>query len=129
LTEEGISITLIELSPRALSSGSSRGDASYYPASVVKTFYLAYYESLKEAGKLKDTPEIVRAVKDMITVSSNDATGFVVDSITNTTSGPGLSGREGEEWKEKRKATRRRSARTPTGASKPSATAGRTATA
>jgi len=107
LTEEGISITLIELSPRALSSGSSRGDVSYYPASVVKTFYVAYYESLKEAGKLKDTPEIVRAVKDMITVSSNDATGFVVDSITQTTSGPELSGREWEEWKEKRNAVNR----------------------
>ncbi len=107
LTEEGLSITLIELSPRALASGSSRGDVSYYPASVVKTFYLAYYESLKEAGKLKDTPEIVRAVKDMITVSSNDATGFVVDSITQTTSGPELSGREWEDWKEKRNAVNR----------------------
>jgi beta-lactamase class A len=107
LTEEGLSITLIELSPRVLSSGSSRGDVSYYPASVVKTFYLAYYEWLKEAGKLKDTPEIVRAVKDMITVSSNDATGFVVDSITKTTSGPELSGREWEEWKEKRNAVNR----------------------
>jgi len=107
LGEEGISITLIELSPRVLSSGSSRGDVSYYPASVVKTFYLAYYEWLKEAGKLKDTPEIVRAVKDMITVSSNDATGFVVDSITKTTSGPELSGREWEEWKEKRNAVNR----------------------
>ena len=44
---------------------------------MVKAFYLVYYESEKEAGRLKDTPEIVRAVHDMITVSSNDATGFV----------------------------------------------------
>jgi beta-lactamase class A len=80
---------------------------SYYPASVVKAFYAVYYESLKESGKLKDTPELVRAVKDMITVSSNDATGFVVDCLTGTTSGPELSGREWENWKEKRNAVNR----------------------
>ena len=43
----------------------------------------------------------------MITVSSNDATGFVVDSITGTTSGPELSGREWEQWKERREAVNR----------------------
>ena len=41
----------------------------------------------------------------MITVSSNDATGFVVDSITGTTSGPEIAdGREWEKWKAKRNA-------------------------
>jgi beta-lactamase class A len=49
----------------------------------------------------------VRAVKDMITVSSNDATGFVVDSITGTTSGPEIAGREWERWKERRNAVNR----------------------
>jgi beta-lactamase class A len=73
----------------------------------VKGFYLAYYEKQKEEGKVKDTPELVRAVKDMITVSSNDATGFVVDSITGTTSGPELSGREWEEWQKRRNAVNR----------------------
>src|SRR5262249_31069287 len=66
LTEEGLAITAVDLT--SLSTGSWRGDASHYPASVVKAFYLAYYEKLKETGKLKDTPELVRAVKDMITV-------------------------------------------------------------
>ena len=75
---------------------------SYYPCSVVKLCFLSYYESRKQAGKLDDTPETVRAVKDMITVSSNDATGFVVDSITGTTSGPELTGAEWERWKTKR---------------------------
>jgi beta-lactamase class A len=107
LTEEGISISLVELSPPGGAAGSYRGDVSYYPASVIKVFYLAYYEKQKETGKLKDTPELVRAVKDMITVSSNDATGFVVDSITGTTSGPELSGREWELWKDRRNAVNR----------------------
>ena len=103
---------MIDLTPRgtngAVAAGSYRGDAPYYPASVVKAFFLAYYESQKEAGRLKDTPEIVRAVRDMITVSSNDATGFVVDAITDTTSGPEIeSPRKWKKWMEKRNAVNR----------------------
>jgi len=80
----------------------------HYPASVVKAFFLAYYESQKEAQRLTDTPELVRAVKDMIVVSSNDATGFVVDAITETTSGPELaSARKWEKWKKRRNAVNR----------------------
>ena len=107
LTPEGLSLSLIDLSKPGLPSGSFRGAAAFYPASVIKAFYLAYYENRKEAGKIRDTPELVRAVKDMITVSSNDATGFVMDVITGTTSGPELSGREWEQWKERRNAVNR----------------------
>ena len=107
LTEEGLSIAVIDLTaPNPVSSfpaGAYRGDASYYPCSVVKICFLSYYESQKEAGKLSDTPELIRAVNDMITVSSNDATGFVVDSITGTTSGPEIAdAREWEKWKARR---------------------------
>jgi beta-lactamase family protein len=111
LTPEGISIAVIDLTPDgsgSLAAGSHRGDVAYYPASVVKAFYLAYYEAEKEAGRLKDTPELVRAVHDMITVSSNDATGFVVDVITDTTSGPEIeSARKWEKWKKRRNAVNR----------------------
>ncbi|HEX9303527.1 MAG TPA: serine hydrolase [Thermoanaerobaculia bacterium] len=111
LTQEGLSISVIDLAPRtggAFSAGSYHGDVAYYPASVVKAFYLVYYESEKEAGRLKDTPELVRAVHDMITVSSNDATGFVVDAITDTTSGPEIeSTRKWEKWKKRRNAMNR----------------------
>lgn len=112
LTPEGISISVIDLSdtgPRGkLAAGAHRGDVAYYPASVVKAFYLAFYEAQKEAGRLTDTPELVRAVRDMIVVSSNDATGFVVDAITDTTSGPEIgSGRKWEKWKKKRNAVNR----------------------
>ena len=115
-----MSISIVDLAPPARSDihppgeevgpwgGSYRGKVSYYPASVVKVFYLVYYESRKEGGRVKDTPELVRAVKDMITVSSNDATGFVVDSITDTTSGPEISSaRKWKKWTEKRDAVNR----------------------
>jgi Beta-lactamase enzyme family len=111
LTEEGISIALIDLTAPgpnpSFPAGGFRAAEPYYPASVVKIFYLGYYESGKEAGRLRDSPELVRAVTDMITLSYNDATGFVVDSITGTTSGPELSGREWADWKEKRNAVNR----------------------
>ncbi len=112
LTAEGLSISVIDLGGRpadaALAAGSYRGDVAYYPASVVKIFYLAYYEAEKEAGRLKDTPELVRAVRDMVVVSSNDATGFVVDAITGTTSGPEIeSAGKWEKWKKRRNAVNR----------------------
>ncbi len=107
LTAEGISIAVIDLSPGAAAStlpaGSYRGDQNYYPCSVVKLCYLSFYESQKEAGRLSDNPELVRAVRDMITISSNDATGFVVDSITGTTSGPEIAdAAEWQKWKARR---------------------------
>jgi hypothetical protein len=111
LTPEGLSIAVIDLTPGSsgsLAAGSYRGDVAYYPASVVKAFYLAFYQAEKEVGRVKDTPELVRAVHDMITVSSNDATGFVVDAITDTTSGPEIdSARKWEKWKKRRNAVNR----------------------
>lgn len=110
LTVDGLSISVLDLRAGGAGVGLSRsvrGDVSYYPASVIKTFFLAYYEARKESGALSDTAEIVRAVRDMIRVSSNDATGFVVDAITGTTSGPELTGQEWESWKEKRNAVNR----------------------
>jgi hypothetical protein len=91
-----------------LPAGAFRGEIPYYPASVVKAFYLAYYEAEKEAGRVKDSPELARAVKDMITVSSNDATGFVVDCITQTLSGPEIAdARQWAAWKARRNAVNR----------------------
>ena len=109
LTAEGLSIVVIDITdPTPVSTfpaGAYRGDASYYPCSVVKLCFLAVYESQKESGRLSDSPELARAVHDMITVSSNDATGLVVDTITGTTSGPEIADpREWERWKEKRNA-------------------------
>jgi beta-lactamase class A len=108
LTAEGLSIAVIDLrGPRGgpHPSGGYRADESSYPCSVVKICYLSYYEAQKEAGRIKDDPELVRAVKDMITVSSNDATGFVVDVITGTISGPEIAdAAEWQTWKAKRNA-------------------------
>ncbi|MGE5413656.1 MAG: serine hydrolase, partial [Syntrophomonadaceae bacterium] len=71
----------------------------------MKLCFLSVYEAQKESGRVADSPELVRAVHDMITVSSNDATGLVVDSITGTTSGPEIAGAaEWASWKRRREA-------------------------
>jgi beta-lactamase class A len=83
-------------------TASYRGDVAIYPASVVKLFYLVNAHAQMEAGTLKDTPELERALHDMIVDSSNDATGMVLDSLTGTTGGPELPPNEFAVWMDKR---------------------------
>ncbi|MDT4955450.1 MAG: hypothetical protein QOJ02_3588 [Acidobacteriota bacterium] len=108
LQESNLAITLINLSdPQRPTEASFRGQEGIYPASVVKLFYLVMAHHLLEEGKIKETDELKRAMKDMIVDSSNDATGFVLDNITGTTSGPELTGSELKKWAEKRNAVNR----------------------
>jgi beta-lactamase class A len=103
--ESNLAITLIDLAdPLHPRQASFRGAEPIYPASVVKLFYLVMAHHLLEDGKIKETEELRRALKDMIVDSSNDATGFVLDVITGTTSGPELKGSELKKWAEKRNA-------------------------
>jgi beta-lactamase class A len=108
LLESNLSITLIDLrDEKQARQASFRGAVPVYPASVVKLFYLVMAHRLIEDGKLKETDELRRALKDMIVDSSNDATSFVLDNITGTTSGPELAGAELKKWAEKRNAVNR----------------------
>ena len=106
--ESNLAITLIDLTdPQHPRQASFRGEEGIYPASVVKLFYLVMAHHLLEEGKIKETDELKRAMKDMIVDSSNDATGYVLDVITGTTSGPELTGAELKRWEEKRNAVNR----------------------
>ena len=103
-----LAITLVDLRDTAHPVRASfRGDVPIYPASVIKLFYLAAAHRWLEDGKLADTPELRRALHDMIVDSSNDATAYVVDVLTGTTSGPELPGDELKIWFEKRNAVNR----------------------
>lgn len=79
-----------------------RGVERVYPASVVKLFYLVAIHEWLEKGMVSNSPELERAMHDMIVYSSNDATGLVVDVLTGTTSGPELSSGPFETWKSQR---------------------------
>lgn len=76
----------------------------FYPASVIKLFYLVAAQRWLEEGKLKDTAELRRALRDMIVDSYNEATGYVVDVLTETTSGPELPPAEFAAWFARRQA-------------------------
>ncbi|MFL6227826.1 MAG: serine hydrolase [Pyrinomonadaceae bacterium] len=108
LAENQLAITVIDLrDPAHPSQGSFRGNERIYPASVVKLFYLVYAERLLEDGKLAETDELKRALSDMIVYSYNDATGYVLDMITDTTSGRELPPDAMKAWQQKRDAVNR----------------------
>ena len=98
-----IAITAVDVSTAdSPQSGSYRGDVKIYPASVIKLFYLEAAHRWMEQKKIADTPELRRALSDMIVLSYNEATSYVVDVITGTTSGPELPDAEMAEWSHKR---------------------------
>ena len=73
-----------------------------YPASIVKLVYaLAIHYWIKK-GRIIFTQEISDAVNKMLFYSSNDATSFLVDILTGTTSGPCIEGESWENWKYQR---------------------------
>jgi len=91
-----------ELRQRPIRGFSHRGTAQIYPASVVKLFYLVAVQVWLAQGRLQASGELERATQDMIVDSSNDATGLVVDLLTDTTSGPELPAAEFAVWQTQR---------------------------
>src|SRR4029078_2119590 len=79
-------------------TASYRGNERIYPASVVKLFYLGAVHRWLEDKKIQETDELKRAVRDMIVDSSNEATQYVLDVLTQTTGGFELSPKEMEQW-------------------------------
>lgn len=108
LSESQLSITLIDLrDPQHPATASFRGNERIYPASVVKLFYLVAVHRWLADKKIQETPELKRAVRDMIVDSSNEATQYVVDVLTQTTGGFELPPKEMEDWQFKRNAVNR----------------------
>lgn len=108
LEEKQLSITLVDLrDPKHPVTASFRGNERIYPASVVKLFYFVTAHRWLEDKRIEDTPELRRALKDMIVDSSNEATQYVVDVLTHTTGGYELPAQEMKEWQYKRDAMNR----------------------
>src|SRR5712691_7308261 len=108
LTEAQLSITLIDLrDAQHPVTASFRGNERVYPASVVKLFYLVAVHRWLEDKRVKQTDELKRAVRDMIVDSSNEATQYVLDVLTQTTGGYELPPKEMAEWQDKRNVVNR----------------------
>jgi beta-lactamase class A len=106
--EKHLALTVVDLTdPARVEQASFRGAEPIYPASVVKLFYLAAAHRWLEDGRLKESEEFTRALRDMIVDSSNDATHYVLDSLTGVSNGAELSPDELAKWAEKRNAVNR----------------------
>ncbi|MCP9493430.1 MAG: class A beta-lactamase-related serine hydrolase [Pyrinomonadaceae bacterium MAG19_C2-C3] len=107
LKADELAISLIDVTNDTHRAVSYRGQAAIYPASVVKMFYMVAAHRQMQDGELKDSPEVRRAMRDMIVDSSNDATHYVLDAVTNTSSGVELSDDEMRAWTNRRNAVNR----------------------
>jgi len=108
LQSNQLAATLIDLhDAQNPAQASYRGEVEIYPASVIKLFYLVAAHRWLEDKKMEDTPELRRAMRDMIVDSYNEATGYIVDLLTGTTSGPELAPKEIQDWWDKRNAVNR----------------------
>ncbi|HEV7699823.1 MAG TPA: serine hydrolase [Pyrinomonadaceae bacterium] len=103
LKESEIAVTLIDLRETTKwQTGEFRGGERIYPASVVKLFYLAAIERMLEDKQVPASPELERGIRDMIVDSSNEATQYILDVITGTSSGAELPKKQFEKWQFKR---------------------------
>ncbi|HYO78521.1 MAG TPA: serine hydrolase [Thermoanaerobaculia bacterium] len=105
LKAEDLAISLIDVTnPTLIARADYRGEAPFYPASVIKLFFMAdVYMTRKE--KVGD---VERALKEMTVVSDNDATAYLVDILANTVPGPQLQGRALRRYIERRRDINRR---------------------
>jgi len=104
LTPDNLAISVVDVTNAStISRGDYHGYAPFYPASVVKLFYMAeVYHQKKESE-----PDVDRALHEMIRVSDNDATAYLVDVISDTTDGPSLEGRALAKFIDKRRVVNR----------------------
>lgn len=99
LTADNLALSVIDLTkPDAPLRADYHGDAPFYPASVIKLFFMV--EAFRQG---KSSPEIDRALREMIWVSDNDAAAFLVDILTGTCSGSELDGKALDEFLDRRR--------------------------
>ena len=68
------------------------------PGDLVQLPYLIASERWLQRGLLEDEPELLRALGAMARLGSHDATSYVVDRLSGTTSGPALAAPAREAW-------------------------------
>ncbi len=105
---ENIAITWIRYESPTPSTSSGYGTGwnsskNLYPASVVKIVYALATEIWIKRNLILETQEVRRAINEMIANSNNDATSYILDLLTGTTSGPSLENKSFQAWKVQRR--------------------------
>ena len=72
---------------------------SFYPASIVKIVYALATQIWIKQDLILDSSELRRGLFEMIANSNNDATSYILDLLTGTTSGPSLKDQNFQAWK------------------------------
>src|SRR5258705_17801 len=104
LTADNLAISIIDVTkPSTIDRADWHGDVPFYPASVVKLYIMA--EVFHQ--KLEGDPEVARALGEMIRLSYNDATAYLIDIISDTCPGPNLEGRALAKFLDKRRVVNR----------------------
>jgi hypothetical protein len=101
---EDLALVVVDLSDASAPRRADlNGNAPFYPASVVKlSFMIDTFVRRKES-----VPDVPRALREMIVVSDNDATAYIVDVLSGTAAGPELQGRALRRFVEARRMTNR----------------------
>ena len=102
--QNNIAITWIRYDNKNPSPSSGYGtgwnsNKNYYPASVVKIVYALATQIWIQRDLILDSDELRRALYEMIANSNNDATSYILDLLTGTTSGPSLNKQNFHAWK------------------------------
>lgn len=100
LKADDLAITLVDVTNLAtISRADYHGDVPFYPASVIKLFFMAdiFGQRKQHIG------DVDRALKEMIVLSDNDATAYLVDVLAETSPGTPLDGRALRRFIEQRR--------------------------
>lgn len=109
IPKEDFAYVLLRPSPsgRAPTGATLRPDWRSYPCSLVKVFHLVAAQAGLAEGRLTEHEELDRAMRDMILWSSNAATNYIIDLLTETTGDTLLEGAELTQWRERRQGINR----------------------
>ena len=102
--QKNIALTCIRYNKQRPSPSNGYGtgwnsNKKYYPASVVKIVYALASQLWLQKDLIVDSKEFRRALHEMIANSNNDATSYILDLLTGTTSGPSLNEPNFKAWK------------------------------
>ena len=106
--QKNIAITWIRYNNQTPSPSNGHGtgwnsNKNYYPASIVKIVYALATQIWIQKNLIVDSDELRRALYEMIANSNNDATSYILDLLTGTTSGPSLNEQNFNAWKIQRR--------------------------